>query len=373
MLLYIASAILVVLILIFGFKALTSFKAKQRAATIIELEASLKSAVESVSDDFGSVREVEIRVPAGTDQICFLDLSKRSYLLKTSLMKKFPGINESVGNMLPENMFLIDGKRVTDSRFVGSLCFPRPYYRCIDTPTTLVRLLIMGKKACADIIKPLSSLLVVNLKNLSKYEGNPIFLTEAPFDWQGKQNNIRVIPIAVSSDLEGEMEVYPYYVYYEQGLNQPADEFLVDYLLSKHSSSEMRFFSNTGIPASLGLDPRVTGEPYSNYFSYWENMQDVVIIDTAADHPGALIGSLFASYLAAPLIFVDDVNLGQYDEYLNGSTVYVVDSVDPGVTAYINNNAKVVIEYPNSILRTDPELNPYRELVSHVIPSIYIN
>jgi hypothetical protein len=288
-------------------------------------------------------------------------------------MVRYPDINESVSNMLPENMFLITGQRVTDSRYVGNLCLPRPYYKCIDTPTTLVRLLILGKKGCADIIKPLSELQVVNEKNETKYEGNPIFVTEAPFDWGGKQNVIRVIPIAVTTDIEGIMDVYSYYVYFEQGLNQPADEFLVDYLLDKHGSSEMRFFSNIGVPGSLGLDPRVTHEPYTNYFSYWEVMRDVVIIDTAADHPGALIGSLFASYMSAPLIFVDDVNLGSYYQILNRSTVYVVDTVDPGVSTYIYNNANLVMEYPSAVLRTDPELNPYRELVSRILPSIYVN
>ena len=144
--LYIAGAILVVLLLIFGFKAIMGLWGKERLATVIGLAANLETAVDAVSEDFGSSRDANLRVPDNVDTVCFVDLNHSDYIAKTHLASSYPEINQSVMAGARENMFLIAQGKVTDSRHIGELCFGRPYYRCIETPNGILRMLIEGRK-----------------------------------------------------------------------------------------------------------------------------------------------------------------------------------------------------------------------------------
>ncbi|MFH1510154.1 MAG: hypothetical protein ABIF10_00555 [Candidatus Woesearchaeota archaeon] len=365
MFIYIAAALLVILLLLFGYKTISGFKDKMRKISVVEVESAIKSGVDFVAGEYGTVKKTEIKVPEDTDMICFLDLTRRDELLQTSVAD-FPEIQESLEGFVQKNVFLMSKNKVTDLLYVGPLCFSSPYYKCLETPKQLLKILIKGRQGCADIIQPIPLVRLNNLKNITKYHTNPVFIIEDNSNWQ---SIARLVPLALWNR-RGTISQNAYYVYYQNG-QQPQDQYLVEYLLAKHNSSELRFFST--VPNSIVGNPNISYEAFTedNYFNYWEFLVDIVVMNSS-NQEGALVGSLFAAYIAAPLIFVDSTNLATYMEYLSGARAYVIDSIEPQVRDYLAANSAEIVDYNSIDIRTDSEINPYVRLLSNITPSIYI-
>lgn len=369
---YIASAVLVVLIMVFSVKGLISIKQKQRHAIVIDFEQKLKSIVELLSGDYGATQEVEFRVPDDVDTVCLVDLNKRDALLKGVLAEAYPDIKKSLEDLVLKNAFLLAKSKVTDAFYAGNLCLSSPYYKCIDTPQHVLRMLVKGKKDCIDIIKPIRTIKLNNFKNDSKYKDSPIFLVNE------KEANVRqilqLLPIAMWNDRQQGIVSYPYYVYYENLGKGSIDDYTN--LLKKHKSAgtgkQLIFWTSEPLPYNLGGTDAIA-EKFGNYASYWNTMIDVVVLNTS-NTDGALISSLFASYLIAPVVFTDkaNYNTAAIKSFIDGKRVYIIDAekLDPKVRNYIEHNAKEFIEdYDSEVLRVDSDLNPYKALISAILPS----
>jgi hypothetical protein len=368
-LVYIATAFAIILLLLLAYKFIATFKEKMRHANVVEVESEIKSGVDFVGGEYGSAKQAQVRVPADTELICFVDLSKRQHLLESDVAK-YPEIRDSLENYVLKNVFLISKNKVTDMLYVGNLCLSVPYYRCIETPEHLLKILLKGRKDCVNIIRPIPSIKINNMKNMSKYTPKPIFMVKDTRDVSEMMNTLRIVPLAFWNNRAGGIISYPFYIYYER-LTQPADQFIVDYLLLKHGADELRFFTTP--PNSLVGDPRVRYEALTeeNYRSYWSWMVDVVVINRS-NARGALISSLFASYLVAPLVYVDKNSIYNLKTYLNGTRVYVIDEIDDEVIDFLDAWSKEFLQFDSEDLRRDAEINPYDAMMSNITPAMYI-
>lgn len=382
---YIFSAIIVILIVFYSFKALNSFKDERRKAILAELKEKVKSAIEIGANNYGSARSYSIRVPDDVAKVCFVDLSQRAAFNTSDLANKYPVIKNVVMDESDYNMFLITfADEVSDMTYAGEICFTEGTpYRCIETPKGILNMIIEGKGGCAEIIGGLELINISNEKNDALYVNHPIVIMSADEDWK---TILSVTPIALWNNKDGGIESVPYLVF---RMSPPVTEndFLISYFATMYGSSEFRVFHNSTVfPSALcgGAPPCVIsgisiteediGIP-ANYDAYWTKMDDIVITGPT-NTEGALITSLLASYLVSPLYFVDTNNLEIHnDEHILGRRVFVVDAttVDPAVLAYIDANAESRIDFTSDQIRNDPQINPYRAMYADILPSIYFS
>ena len=135
---YALLAIVVVLILIFGFKTITNIGEKNRQVISIKFEKDFKS---ELLTDFGSVKRGTFELPPGTKYVCFIDLNKRDELLTSAIfepfLKKYPLMKDSIESGTQLNAFAIR-EDVTASFYGGDICFDYPYFLCVETPRNIL-------------------------------------------------------------------------------------------------------------------------------------------------------------------------------------------------------------------------------------------
>ena len=149
---YIIVSIVVALLIIFSYKAITSFKEKQREVILTELKEKIKATVDVISTKKGSKEEKTFNVPRGTNEVCFVDLSKREEVLKSPLLNKYMIIKESLLSWSKENMFVIKEGKVEWAEYIGEICLDHyPYYICKETENELLNVLLEGEGKCASV------------------------------------------------------------------------------------------------------------------------------------------------------------------------------------------------------------------------------
>lgn len=73
--LILASAIFI-LILSYGYKAIAGFSDQSEMVAFIEFQTQIEGAVKSIRQDYGSVKKLELILPAKYTEICFVEFEK---------------------------------------------------------------------------------------------------------------------------------------------------------------------------------------------------------------------------------------------------------------------------------------------------------
>jgi hypothetical protein len=147
---YILALIIVAMILLFGYKAISNMQKRGEQVVLIQFKTQLKNDVERLSSDYGSVRIGKYKLPSGFDEICFVDLKN----VNPSDIMNHPIIKDSVESGVKENIFLL-GKSNFDSIYVEDLELSSyPYFSCISSKIGSVELRIEGKGNAAVIKTP---------------------------------------------------------------------------------------------------------------------------------------------------------------------------------------------------------------------------
>lgn len=367
---YILSGLIAALLIVFSSSLFGSVKEKVKDATVLQLDNKMRSSVEMLSSDFGAVQELNLELPQATDKICFVNLDQKDTIADGPLGLAYPSIKKRLESANPGNVFLLSKNGVTNELNPGKICLQRPFYKCLYTGTNVLTVAIQGKNKCVDIIRPLSTLEINNLKNDDKYINQPIFVMMSD---AGEENLLRMLPLVMWNNRQGQIKSYPFYVYYE---HLPGEINALAPIAEKNpSAKEIRFIGSApsgliGTQMINGHEIRVTDDALGSYYNYWDqnNMVDIVVVDPGKED-AKLIASLFASYLIAPIIFANSGNLEANKPLLENKRIFVVDGVDSIVNQYINDKSRERIDYDSSYLRMDKELNPYIRLLSNVTPS----
>ncbi len=196
-----------------------------------------------------------------------------------------------------------------------------------------------------------------NVKDDIKYQNNPLFIISENEGWQ---ELLRVIPVVMWNNKEGVRMEYPYLIDYENQATK--DDFLNP--LSKYNYVDLVAFKT--IPGALEGEAKL-GE----YFGYWMYYEDVVLVGSS-NKDEALVASLFASFINAPVIFVDSSTISSYDCHIKNKKAYVIGYVDTAVESFLVNNAKSIVHYSLDNIK-NPVINPYAALHSEIMPSIFFD
>ena len=73
---FIIAGLIFVLILIFGYNAISDLLQSSSDINVAELKSDLESSLSSVKRSYGSVRKVELRAPSEFNELCFFDFNK---------------------------------------------------------------------------------------------------------------------------------------------------------------------------------------------------------------------------------------------------------------------------------------------------------
>jgi hypothetical protein len=81
-----------------------------------------------------------------------------------------------------------------------------------------------------------------------------------------------------------------------------------------------------------------------DYPDFWSSFTKLVVVDRN-NYRASLMGSVYASLLSIPVIFVDNSNLDDNKNLISGKKVYVVGNVTSSVSNYISGNASSRVNY----------------------------
>ncbi|MBU4601452.1 hypothetical protein L6307_02345 [Candidatus Parcubacteria bacterium] len=183
---------------------------------------------------------------------------------------------------------------------------------------------------------------------LSKYSAKEVFLI-SDNNWR---DVLSLVPLTTWYD-SGTVHKYPSLIFHNETASFDADSTI--HFMQMYAPSHLTTIGS--IPAGLNnlliaAEPTGAGmneadianiQP-SDYFSYWEYYNTLVIVDYN-NYKAGLMASVFASRQHSPIIFVNSGNLATYQAMISGKTIYTVGSLDAATQTYIDGNAGNVISY----------------------------
>jgi len=71
---FVIAAIIFILILTYGYRAISNFLSRSEQVALIDFKSDLESSIEVIKRDFGSVRKLELRLPNRYTELCIVDV-----------------------------------------------------------------------------------------------------------------------------------------------------------------------------------------------------------------------------------------------------------------------------------------------------------
>ena len=69
---YIIAIIIVAFLLVFGYRAISTFKEKADQVAMVQFKNEMQKAIETISLDYGSVKVKEFMLPEDVKKVCFV-------------------------------------------------------------------------------------------------------------------------------------------------------------------------------------------------------------------------------------------------------------------------------------------------------------
>lgn len=70
---FVMAAVVFILILTYGYRAISNFLSRSEQVALIDFKTDLESAVEVIKRDYGSVKKVELSLPKRYTEVCIVD------------------------------------------------------------------------------------------------------------------------------------------------------------------------------------------------------------------------------------------------------------------------------------------------------------
>jgi len=140
---YALALVVIGIILIMGYKYISTIKDKISDTDLILLKNKLTNDIESISTDFGSSKKVTYSLPPLT-KLCLVDLREevRSEILGSDIS---PLIKDSVNSNIKKNAFII-GNLIFESYYIGEIELNKPpYFICPEQVSGKIDFTITGR------------------------------------------------------------------------------------------------------------------------------------------------------------------------------------------------------------------------------------
>lgn len=138
---YILTIVLTSFILVYGYTAVNNFKKRAEQVSCIKFKNDLKSAIESISSDFGSVKSKDIQLCAAYNKACFVESFENPNLPPDV----DPILKDSVLSNSGKNVFMYDlGNIAKESFYIGKISVD-PDVLCIKSVNSKISFTLEGK------------------------------------------------------------------------------------------------------------------------------------------------------------------------------------------------------------------------------------
>ncbi len=345
MLRYILIAVVTFIILTFSILVIKGCSDRRREADLIGFKSDISSSIEVIATRAGSIDRENYILPDNVDSICFLDINKKTEILETPLVDNYLFIKNSLEDQVEDNVFLLSNDLLVDTFSEEDLCFENyPYYLCVETPHSILDIMLEGLGKCATIHTNYTKFISDNKRDMDKYDllVDGGFLVKDSEDHENYRDTLQVIPLAFVNNKTAYKQ-YPYLAYYGN-----LDDSKIETIMDRKSIDTVVIFRNNPYNEyNIDASHLVIDETLDNYLSYWTIIYDVTVV--AYDNSnGALISSLFASFTNTPIIFINSSNLDQYKDLLDEKTINVIDEddIDQNVIDYLQNSTNdITVRY----------------------------
>jgi len=126
---YLITVILVVFLLSYGYKAITTFRDKADQISYIQFKNNLENTIEVLSVDFGSVKVKDFVLPENIKEVCFV---KNYEGFPTGFSSQgYPLIEDSVRDNIQKNIFLVQ-ETIEESFIAGEIELTDEFSNPID-------------------------------------------------------------------------------------------------------------------------------------------------------------------------------------------------------------------------------------------------
>ena len=144
-------AVITVVILVFGYKSITTITEKSEEANILQLKTNLRKDIK-LSYNYGDINSYSYTVPSLISEVCFYDFSKIGSPVSMGLESRYSIIANSIESGVKKNVFSIDkNKIIIDSDYIDKLSIPNPYYLCKKPKNGILIINVEGKGSSAQI------------------------------------------------------------------------------------------------------------------------------------------------------------------------------------------------------------------------------
>jgi len=139
---YIFSAIIIAVILIFGYRSIAGTTEKIEQTELAILKNKIISDIEAMKTDFGSSKEVSYSIPQQAE-LCLFDLEKKDAIFKNLPEGFNPLIIDSIRNNIKKNAF-VWGNNIFEPFYAGEIEINEPYFQCLKPIAGKVSFVIEG-------------------------------------------------------------------------------------------------------------------------------------------------------------------------------------------------------------------------------------
>lgn len=147
---YLFAAIVIILILILGYRYISNAKESIVKTDLFMLKEDLTSDINAISSDFGSSKTVSYSLPRQTE-LCLFDLDKKDEILSNAQINSYPLIKDSIESNVNKNTFVVSSS-VFESYYIGDIEIDEPYFECLKPIAGKVSFVIEGAGSKALIL-----------------------------------------------------------------------------------------------------------------------------------------------------------------------------------------------------------------------------
>lgn len=194
-------------------------------------------------------------------------------------------------------------------------------------------------------------------------DGAIIIISNPTTNWR---NILKLVPVAMWKDIDGDQRI-PYFVYHKEvdPIHLSIADFKLTDLRSNVGANNIHLFTDESI---IRNEQDVSlKSPDTDYFSYWKSYEDIVVVDYD-NEDDALMASLFAAFINAPIIFINDANIADYDTALNELALkhaYIIGTLETATDNHIKLRTDTQTYYTSTDLK-NPTKNQYQRLSSRI-------
>ncbi len=139
---YMFSAIIIALILIFGYRSIIGTQESIEQTELAIFKNKIISDIEMIRTDFGSSKTVSYSIPRQT-QLCIFDLSKKESIFENLPPDFNPLIIDSIRNNIKKNAF-VWGNEIFEPLYLGEIEIREPYFYCLEPVAGKISFVVEG-------------------------------------------------------------------------------------------------------------------------------------------------------------------------------------------------------------------------------------